>query len=64
MGVCNASKCIDNAYRNDYCDHHEKLRVQHASSHLIDGHSKERIEMCPSSETVKFQKDRIEDILG
>lgn len=64
MGFCQGPLCVEPAYRADYCDNCEKLRVQHATNHRYEGHSRERILMCPTCETLVFQQGRIEDILG
>ena len=63
MAFCQGYLCVEPAYRSDYCDNCLLLRIQHSNSHRIDGHSKQRILMCGSCETMQFQKDRVENLL-
>lgn len=63
MGFCQGPLCVNAAYRSDYCDDCLKLRHQHEVSHELDGHSKQRITMCPPCETIQFQKKRMENLL-
>ena len=62
-GVCSAPLCTDNAYRSDYCDQHVLLRNQHATSHVLDGHSKQKIEMCPNCEAITIHIDQTKGFL-
>lgn len=62
MGWCQAPLCVESAYRSDYCDDCLNLRTQHATSHEVEGHTRERIVMCPVCETIQFQKNRVESL--
>jgi hypothetical protein len=59
MGFCQGPLCVEVTYRSDYCGDCQKLRNQHGTSHRVEGHTRERIVMCPACEAITAQNEII-----
>jgi len=52
MAWCKGPQCVNNAYRSLYCDQCDLLRLQHTTSHVMEGHNRVQILMCPLCEAI------------